>query len=71
MALATDAKQDEALPGGVWTTLKSAALQWLDHKDAKAGAAIAYYSIFSIGPSLLWRSRLRASSLDARACRRR
>ena len=53
MALATDAKQDEALPGGVWNTLKAAALQWLDHKDAKAGAAIAYYSIFSIGPLIV------------------
>jgi membrane protein len=53
MALATDAKQDQALPGGVWNTLKAAALQWLDHKDAKAGAAIAYYSIFSIGPLIV------------------
>jgi hypothetical protein len=31
MALTTDAKQDEALPGGVWNTLKCAALQWLEH----------------------------------------
>src|SRR3984957_5746159 len=48
MALATDAKQDEALPGGVWNTLKCAALQWLEHKDAEAVAAIAYYTIFSV-----------------------
>ena len=53
MALATDAKEHERVPGGVWNTLKGAALQWLAHKDAKAGAAIAYYSIFSIGPLIV------------------
>ena len=53
MALATAAKDDERVPGGVWNTLKAAALQWMDHKDAKAGAAIAYYSIFSIGPLIV------------------
>jgi membrane protein len=30
-----------------------AATQWMGHKDAKAGAAIAYYSIFSIGPLIV------------------
>jgi membrane protein len=53
MALATAAKDNEPVPGDVWNTLKAAALQWLDHKDAKAGAAIAYYSIFSIGPLIV------------------
>jgi membrane protein len=53
MALATAAKDDVPVPGGVWNTLKGAALQWLNHKDAKAGAAIAYYSIFSIGPLIV------------------
>ena len=27
--------------------------QWLGHKDAMAGAAIAYHSIFSIGPLIV------------------
>jgi hypothetical protein len=37
-------KARQPAPGGV--CLKGAGLEWLDHKDAKAGAAIAYYSIF-------------------------
>ena len=50
MALAMDTKEDERIPGGLSNALKGAALQWLEHKDAQAGAALAYYSIFSIGP---------------------
>jgi membrane protein len=53
MALITATKDDERVPGGMWNTLKSAAVQWIEHKDAKAGAAIAYYSIFSIGPLIV------------------
>jgi hypothetical protein len=34
----------------LWDALKAAVSQWLAHKDARAGAAIAHYSIFSIGP---------------------
>jgi hypothetical protein len=30
---------------GLWTALKAAASDWSAHKSAKAGAAIAYYSI--------------------------
>jgi membrane protein len=41
------------IPGGIWTALKAAASQWSAHKDAKAGAALAYYSIFSIGPLIV------------------
>jgi membrane protein len=43
----------QPLPGGIWNGLKAAASQWSAHKDAKAGAAIAYYSIFSIGPLII------------------
>jgi membrane protein len=46
-------KVPQVAPSGVWNALKGAGLQWLDHKDAKAGAAIAYYSIFSIGPLIV------------------
>jgi membrane protein len=37
----------------LWDALKAAVSQWLAHKDARAGAAIAYYSIFSIGPLIV------------------
>jgi membrane protein len=33
-----------------WSLLKETALSWSNHKDARLGAALAYYSIFSIGP---------------------
>ena len=35
---------------GLWPALRLALKQWSAHKDARAGAALAYYSIFSIGP---------------------
>lgn len=38
-------------PGpGLWRALTAAVLQWSAHRDAQSGAAIAYYSVFSIGP---------------------
>jgi membrane protein len=33
--------------------LKETATNWVDHKDARLGAALAYYSIFSVGPLVL------------------
>ena len=39
----------KAVEPGLWPALKGAASEWSAHKSAKAGAAIAYYSIFSIG----------------------
>jgi membrane protein len=38
---------------GLWPALKAAASDWSAHKSAKAGAAIAYYSIFSLGPLIV------------------
>jgi uncharacterized BrkB/YihY/UPF0761 family membrane protein len=35
------------------TLLKTAANDWLRHRDARLGAALAYYSVFSLGPLLL------------------
>jgi membrane protein len=33
--------------------LKDAASNWVKHKDARQGAALAYYSIFSLGPLMV------------------
>jgi len=33
--------------------LKQSALNWIAHKDARLGAALAYYSIFSLAPVIL------------------
>ncbi|HYD05962.1 MAG TPA: YihY/virulence factor BrkB family protein [Reyranella sp.] len=38
---------------GLWNALKEAARNWLAHKSPKAGASLAYYSIFSIGPLIV------------------
>ena len=37
----------------MWPLLKESATNWVDHKDARLGAALAYYSIFSVGPLVL------------------
>ena len=34
----------------LWTVAKEAAENWSSHKDARQGAALAYYSVFSLGP---------------------
>lgn len=36
-----------------WVPFKEAAAQWSAHKDARLGAALAYYSVFSIGPLIV------------------
>jgi len=37
----------------MWSLLKTAVNDWLRHRDARLGAALAYYSVFSLGPLLL------------------
>jgi len=37
----------------MWTVLGSAASSWLRHRSPRLGAALAYYSVFSLGPLLL------------------
>jgi membrane protein len=37
--------------GSIWPAAKDAGLQ--SHKDARTGAALSYYSVFSIGPLIL------------------
>jgi hypothetical protein len=36
-----------------WTFFKDAAANWSAHKDARQGAALAYYSVFSLGPLMV------------------
>ena len=36
-----------------WGITKSAVNQWVAHKDARLGAALAYYSVFSLGPLIV------------------
>ena len=38
---------------GWWAVFRDVALRWIDHKAATLGAALAYYSVFSIGPLML------------------
>jgi membrane protein len=37
----------------VWRILKTAAFEWFRHRSPRMGAALAYYSVFSMGPLLL------------------
>jgi membrane protein len=36
-----------------WGLVKNAAIQWVDHNDSRSGAALAYYSVFSLGPLIV------------------
>jgi membrane protein len=36
-----------------WTIAKEAVANWSKHKDARQGAALAYYSVFSLGPIIV------------------
>lgn len=37
----------------LWLVAKEAAANWSSHKDSRQGAALAYYSIFSLGPIIV------------------
>jgi hypothetical protein len=37
----------------LWTVVKVAAKNWSEHKDSRQGAALAYYSVFSLGPIIV------------------
>ena len=37
----------------IWNVFKTAIDQWFCHRSARLGAALAYYSVFSMGPLLL------------------
>ena len=40
-------------PSAWWLLLRETATSWMAHKAARLGAALAYYSIFSLGPLML------------------
>jgi len=42
-----------AQDSSVWRAAIDAARQWSAHKDSRLGAALSYYSVFSIGPLIL------------------
>jgi membrane protein len=50
MTVASDRSSE---PLGLWSLLKTAASDWLRHRCARLGTALAYYSVFSLGPLLL------------------
>lgn len=37
----------------LWTVAKEAVEDWSRHKDSRQGAALAYYSVFSLGPIIV------------------
>lgn len=39
--------------GHAWVLLKDAADGWSDHQASRIGAALAFYTVFSLGPILL------------------
>jgi len=52
-----------------WSLLKEAALSWSNHKDSRLGAALAYYSIFSIGPLIVIVIAVAGLAFDTNAVR--
>jgi Virulence factor BrkB len=44
---------DESVDDMLWTVVKEAAQNWSDHKDSRQGAALAYYSVFSLRPIIV------------------
>jgi len=36
-----------------WRLIKTTIEKWVAHKDARQGAALAYYSVFSVGPLMM------------------
>jgi len=43
----------QPVPAGLFNAVKAAGSQWMEHKSAKAGASLAFYSIFSMGPLIV------------------
>ena len=48
-----DEDRKAAVQPGLWNALKAAGSDWLAHKSPKAGASLAYYSVFSMGPLIV------------------
>lgn len=43
----------DEMMNGAWLLLKTTIEKWIAHKDARQGAALAYYSVFSVGPLMV------------------
>jgi membrane protein len=52
-----------------WALLRETATSWVDHNAARLGAALAYYSIFSLGPLLVIAISVAGLFFDADATR--
>jgi membrane protein len=48
-----EGQKDTPVGKGWWALLVRAGSQWVSHKDARLGAALAYYSVFSLGPLIV------------------
>jgi len=48
-----DRPKDHGVAPGLVNALKEAGTQWMAHKSPKAGASLAYYSVFSMGPLIV------------------
>lgn len=48
-----DHSPEPSVPPGILNAVKAAGSRWLAHKSAKAGASLAYYSVFSMGPLIV------------------
>jgi len=48
-----DEGDKERVAPGLWNAIKAAGSNWLAHKSPKAGASLAYYSVFSMGPLIV------------------
>jgi membrane protein len=48
-----DGGRQHTVGPGLWNALKGAGSDWLAHKSPKAGASLAYYSVFSMGPLIV------------------
>ena len=49
----TSIRLDDGADAMLWTVAKEAAANWSSHKDSRQGAALAYYSVFSLGPIIV------------------
>jgi membrane protein len=49
----TAAASAEVQDASWWGMTKGSALQWVGHKDSRLGAALSYYSVFSLGPLIV------------------
>src|SRR4029077_2283308 len=53
VAVGSSHRSQQESGSSVFAAAMHAALQWVAHKDSRMGAALAYYSVFSMGPLIL------------------